>query len=44
VRSGARIERVWRDMSTLHSHAGVSIFLATLANRELAQLVFDVAS
>jgi 3-hydroxy-9,10-secoandrosta-1,3,5(10)-triene-9,17-dione monooxygenase len=44
VRSGARIERVWRDMSTLHSHAGVSIFLATAANRELARLVFDVAS
>jgi 3-hydroxy-9,10-secoandrosta-1,3,5(10)-triene-9,17-dione monooxygenase len=44
VRSGARVERVWRDMSTLHSHAGVSIFLSTLANRELAKLVFDVAS
>jgi 3-hydroxy-9,10-secoandrosta-1,3,5(10)-triene-9,17-dione monooxygenase len=44
VRAGARIERVWRDMSTLHSHAGVSIFLASVANRELAKLVFDVAS
>lgn len=44
VRAGERIERVWRDMSTLHSHAGVSIFLAKVANRELAQLVFDVAS
>jgi 3-hydroxy-9,10-secoandrosta-1,3,5(10)-triene-9,17-dione monooxygenase len=42
VRSGARIERVWRDMSTLHSHAGVAVFLTTLANRELAKLVFDV--
>jgi 3-hydroxy-9,10-secoandrosta-1,3,5(10)-triene-9,17-dione monooxygenase len=44
VRSGARVERVWRDMSTLHSHAGVSIFLASVANRELAKLVFNVAS
>ena len=44
VRAGARIERVWRDMSTLHSHAGVSIFLASVANRELAKLVFGVAS
>lgn len=44
VRAGERIERVWRDMSTLHSHAGVSIFLAKVANRELAKLVFDVPS
>ena len=43
VRSGSRIERVWRDMSTVHSHAGVAIFLASIANRELAKLVFDVA-
>lgn len=44
VRAGERIERVWRDMSTLHSHAGLSIFLAGVANRELAKLVFDVAA
>ncbi|UOZ06684.1 acyl-CoA dehydrogenase family protein [Amycolatopsis sp. WQ 127309] len=44
VRAGARLERVWRDMSTLHSHAGVSIFLASAANRELARLVFDVTN
>lgn len=44
VRSGARIERIWRDMSTLQSHAGVAVFLNTLANRELAKQVFDVAS
>jgi hypothetical protein len=31
-------------MSTLHSHAGVGIFLARVANRELAKIVFDVAS
>ncbi|MDQ3787602.1 MAG: acyl-CoA dehydrogenase family protein [Actinomycetota bacterium] len=43
VRAGERIERVWRDMSTLHSHAGVSIFLAKVANRQLAEQVFDVA-
>lgn len=44
VRAGARIERVWRDMPTLHSHAGVSIFLAGVANRGLAELVFDVVA
>lgn len=44
VRAGERIERIWRDMSTLHSHAGVSIFLAMVANRELAKLVFGVGS
>lgn len=44
VRAGERIERIWRDMSTLHSHAGPGIFLATMANRELARIRFDVAS
>ena len=43
VRAGERIERIWRDMSTLHSHAGVSIFLSKVANRQLAELVFNVA-
>jgi 3-hydroxy-9,10-secoandrosta-1,3,5(10)-triene-9,17-dione monooxygenase len=42
VRHGERIERVWRDMSTLHSHAGVGVFLATLANRELARARFGI--
>ena len=42
VRSGERIERVWRDMSTLHSHAGVGTFLASIANRELARARFGV--
>ncbi|WP_433241307.1 acyl-CoA dehydrogenase family protein [Streptosporangium sp. CA-135522] len=42
VRSGERIERVWRDMSTLHSHAGLGIFLSTLANRELARARFGI--
>ncbi|MFG1640826.1 acyl-CoA dehydrogenase family protein [Amycolatopsis sp. NPDC049252] len=43
VRTGERIERIWRDMSTLHSHGGVSVFLAKLAGRELAAQVFGVA-
>lgn len=40
VRHGHRIERVWRDLSMLHSHAGNGVFLSTLANRELAQAHF----
>lgn len=35
VRSGERFERVWRDMSTLHNHTGISVFLPTVALREL---------
>ncbi|GAA3071410.1 acyl-CoA dehydrogenase family protein [Streptosporangium carneum] len=42
VRHGERIERVWRDMSMLHSHAGVGTFLTSLANRELARARFGV--
>lgn len=42
VRAGQRIERVWRDMSTLHSHAGLGVFLSSLANRELAKVHFGV--
>lgn len=42
VREGERVERVWRDMSTLHSHAGVGVFLSSLANRELARIRFGV--
>jgi 3-hydroxy-9,10-secoandrosta-1,3,5(10)-triene-9,17-dione monooxygenase len=30
---GARIERVWRDMSMLRGHAGYAVFLPTIANR-----------
>jgi 3-hydroxy-9,10-secoandrosta-1,3,5(10)-triene-9,17-dione monooxygenase len=40
VRAGERIERIWRDMSTLHSHGGVSVYLSTVATRDLAKLVF----
>lgn len=42
VRHGERIERVWRDMSMLHSHAGLGVFLASLANRELARARFGI--
>lgn len=44
VRRGSRLERIWRDMSTLHSHAGVAVFLESVANRELAKLIFDTES
>lgn len=44
IRAGQRLERIWRDMSTLHTHAGVHIFLATMAPRELAQLELGIAS
>jgi len=42
VRRGERIERVWRDMSMLHSHAGIGVFLSSLANRELARARFGI--
>lgn len=42
IRQGERLERVWRDMSMMHSHAGLGVFLASLANREYARLRFDV--
>ncbi|NES30218.1 acyl-CoA dehydrogenase [Micromonospora terminaliae] len=37
IRHGERLERVWRDMSTLRTHAGFSVLLRTIALRELAQ-------
>ncbi|MBQ1080600.1 acyl-CoA dehydrogenase family protein [Nocardiopsis sp. B62] len=40
VRHGERIERVWRDMSTLHGHAGISVLLPTRAMRDLARTRF----
>ncbi|GAA0948254.1 acyl-CoA dehydrogenase family protein [Nonomuraea longicatena] len=42
VRRGQRLERVWRDMSMLHTHAGFTVFLAAKAQRELAKARFDV--
>ncbi|WP_083751732.1 acyl-CoA dehydrogenase family protein [Saccharothrix sp. ALI-22-I] len=44
VRAGERLERIWRDMSTLHTHAGVHIYLATIAPRELARLALGIAN
>ncbi len=42
VRNGARLERIWRDMSMLNGHAGVAVFLNALANRELAKARFGI--
>ncbi|WP_116244152.1 acyl-CoA dehydrogenase family protein [Nocardiopsis sp. FIRDI 009] len=43
VRDGERIERVWRDLSTLHGHTGISVFLPTRAMRDLARVRFGAA-
>ncbi|MFL6162155.1 MAG: acyl-CoA dehydrogenase family protein [Jatrophihabitantaceae bacterium] len=37
IRHGERLERIWRDMSMLHTHAGFSVLLPTVAVRELAR-------
>jgi len=42
VREGARVERVWRDLSMLHSHAGLGVFLSHHANREFTQEHFGL--
>ncbi|MCE7079515.1 acyl-CoA dehydrogenase family protein [Streptomyces sp. ST2-7A] len=42
IRRGERLERVWRDLSTVHSHLGNGVFLATHANRELAMAHFGL--
>jgi 3-hydroxy-9,10-secoandrosta-1,3,5(10)-triene-9,17-dione monooxygenase len=39
IRHGERLERIWRDMSMLRSHAGLSVLLPTVAVRELARTV-----
>jgi 3-hydroxy-9,10-secoandrosta-1,3,5(10)-triene-9,17-dione monooxygenase len=44
VRQGERIERVWRDLSTLQSHAGIGVLLATVTTRSLAQAHFEDAA
>lgn len=33
VKSGERIERVWRDLPMLHTHTGVAVFLRVVRNR-----------
>jgi 3-hydroxy-9,10-secoandrosta-1,3,5(10)-triene-9,17-dione monooxygenase len=42
VRQGERVERVWRDMSMLHTHAGYAVVLTTMANHELAMARFNI--
>lgn len=42
VRTGQRIERVWRDLSTVHAHNGI-VFFGELATRALAQAHFAAA-
>jgi 3-hydroxy-9,10-secoandrosta-1,3,5(10)-triene-9,17-dione monooxygenase len=42
VRQGERMERVWRDMSMMRTHAGISNLLAASANREYARARFGV--
>lgn len=44
VRQGQRMERIWRDMSTLHSHAGIAVLLQTVATRERARARFGSES
>jgi 3-hydroxy-9,10-secoandrosta-1,3,5(10)-triene-9,17-dione monooxygenase len=43
VRDGERLERVWRDLSTLHSHTGLAVFLPTIALRELTRARLGLA-
>ncbi|KOX03153.1 acyl-CoA dehydrogenase family protein [Micromonospora sp. NRRL B-16802] len=42
VRHGERLERIWRDMSMLHTHAGFAVFLPTRATREYTRAHFAV--
>jgi 3-hydroxy-9,10-secoandrosta-1,3,5(10)-triene-9,17-dione monooxygenase len=37
MRHGERLERIWRDMSMMRSHSGLSVLLPTVAVRELAR-------
>ncbi|TDV41066.1 acyl-CoA dehydrogenase family protein [Actinophytocola oryzae] len=42
VSRGQRIERVWRDLSMLQSHAGISVAMNTMVNRELSKARFGI--
>jgi 3-hydroxy-9,10-secoandrosta-1,3,5(10)-triene-9,17-dione monooxygenase len=42
VLAGSRMERIWRDMSTLRSHSGF-VFFIEFSKRELAKARFDVS-
>jgi 3-hydroxy-9,10-secoandrosta-1,3,5(10)-triene-9,17-dione monooxygenase len=43
IRKGERLERIWRDMSMMRSHAGFAVFLPTRANREYTGVHFAAA-
>ncbi|MEV0001792.1 acyl-CoA dehydrogenase family protein [Micromonospora sp. NPDC050980] len=40
VKAGERLERVWRDLSTAHTHAGFAVLLTTAAGRMYTQARF----
>lgn len=42
VMAGQRMERVWRDLSTCHSHAGFAVLLTTAVPRLYTQVRFGV--
>jgi 3-hydroxy-9,10-secoandrosta-1,3,5(10)-triene-9,17-dione monooxygenase len=42
VRRGERLERVWRDLSMLHSHGGTAVVLGAMASHQLARTRFAV--
>jgi len=44
VREGERMERIWRDLSMMRSHAGFAVFLPTKANREYTAVHFGTAA
>ena len=43
IRNGERMERAWRDLSMLASHAGIAVFLNAIANRLYTKARFGVA-
>ena len=43
LRQGERLERMWRDLSMIHTHAG-SVFLASAGSRELSKSRMGVES
>jgi 3-hydroxy-9,10-secoandrosta-1,3,5(10)-triene-9,17-dione monooxygenase len=42
IKRGERMERLWRDFSMQHSHAGIAVFLSAHANREYSKAHFGV--
>lgn len=41
AREGERLERVWRDLSTGHTHSAFAVLLTTIVNREFTQVRFQ---